>query len=63
MKEFIKNILILLSTPFYLIGIMIMVIIIISENIGKNLMYLIESWIEYMKSDYKKLYETIKRKK
>ena len=63
MKEFIKNILILLSTPFYLIGIMITVIIIISENIGKNLMYLIKSWIEYMKSDYKKLYETIKRKK
>ena len=63
MREFIKKLLILLSTPFYLIAASLMCILWISRKIGDGLLNHINEWIEFMESDYKKIYEMIKHKK
>lgn len=60
MKDFIKNLLILLSTPIYLLAAFVMCIVWASEKVGDGLMYWINKWINFMKDDYKKIYEVIK---
>lgn len=60
MKEFIKNLLILLSTPIYLLAAFVMCVVLLSKRLGDTLMYHINKWINFMKDDYKKIYEVIK---
>lgn len=60
MKEFIKNLLILLSTPLYIIGILTLGVCVTAREVGDGLMYLVNKWINFMKDDYKKIYEVIK---
>lgn len=60
MKEFIKNLLILLSTPIYLLVMIIVGIILLSKSFGNVVMYHVNKWINFMKDDYKKIYEVMK---
>lgn len=61
MKEFIKNLLIILSTPIYLLAMFVMCIIWISKKVGDNIMDLVNEWIDFMKDDYKEIYEVVKK--
>lgn len=60
MKEFIKDLLILLSTPIYLLAAFVMCIIWASIKVGDSIKYFMNEWINFMKEDYKKVYEVIK---
>lgn len=55
-----KNLLILLSTPLYIIGGLTLGIYVIAREVGDGLMYLVKKWIDFMKDDYKKIYEVMK---
>ena len=60
MKEKIKNLLILLSTPIYLLVGIVLCIIWASQKVGEKISELMSEWINFMKDDYKKVYEVIK---
>lgn len=60
MKEFLKDLLILLSSPLYIIGMLTLGIFVLAYKVGDNLMYHVNKWIDFMKDDYKKIYEVIK---
>ena len=60
MKEFIKNLLILLSTPLYIIAAFAIGILLLSKEVGENIKNYMNEWIEFMKDDYEKVYEVIK---
>lgn len=60
MKEKIKDLLILLSTPIYLLVGIVLCIIWASQKVGESISYYIDEWINFMKDDYEKVYEVIK---
>lgn len=62
MKEFLINLLILLSTPFYLIGLLVLAIMSLMLNVTDILLDFIKKHIEFMKSDYIEIYKILKGK-
>lgn len=63
MKDFLKDLLILLSTPIYLLAGFVLGIIWASIKVGDGIKHLMNEWIKFMKEDYKHVYELIKHKK
>lgn len=60
MKEFFKNVVIFLSTPIYLLAFLMVAIFYVCKDVGDNILLLTTKWINFMKEDYKKVYEVIK---
>lgn len=60
MKEFIINLLILLSSPFYVLAVLLLSTISLVLKFERKLARIIDKCIEFMKSDYNEAYKIIK---
>lgn len=62
MKKFLIDLLILLSSPFYILAVLLLSIISLALKCGREIARIIDKWIEFMKSDYNEAYRILKEK-